>query len=128
VAAVTEKRRFPRYDCKIKINFEFYEGDPDETDQEISIPAKGKGTIYDISQCGIFIITDDRVGVNQTIRLLFSTKKHRHELLARVVRTGLIKNNPTEIAQRLVDRVKKGDSYLACEFEKPLEEFSAEEV
>ncbi|MBN1533281.1 MAG: PilZ domain-containing protein [Spirochaetes bacterium] len=125
---MTEKRRFPRYDCKIKIHFEFYEGDPDESEQEISLPVKGKGVIYDISQCGLFIITNDRVGVNQTIRLIFNTKKHKYELPARVVRTGLIKNNPSEIAQRLINHVKKGDSYLACEFESPLAEFSPDEV
>ncbi len=119
-----EKRKYPRYDCIIKVEFEFFDGDPDDTDQEISIPNKGKGRIHDISQGGAFIITGERVAVNHLVRLAFSTKANKYRTEARIIRTGIIQNNPSEIALRLLPHAKKNESYIACEFTETLADFT----
>jgi len=126
-AHMSEKRRFPRFPCKLKSTFNFYEGAPDEIDYEITVPGKGKGVICDISQGGALVITSARVAVGIPALLNFKIKKARHAVHAHIVRTGLLKHNPTEVAQRMVKFSSYGDSYMAVEFKEPIE-FSRDDL
>lgn len=118
---MVEKRRFPRYKCIIKTKFNFYEGNPDEVNFDISVPSKGKGTICDISQGGLLIVTSDRVSVGMPTLINFKTKKKKNAVYGRIVRTGILANNPSEVAQKLAAYTKYGDSYIAIEFKEPIE-------
>ncbi len=116
-----EKRRFPRYPCKLKTKFNYYEGNPDEIDYDITVPTKDKGVICDISQGGALLITSARVAPGVTALLNFKTKKQKLAVHGRIVRTGLLKNNPTEVAQRMSKFSSFGDAYVAIEFKEPIE-------
>jgi hypothetical protein len=118
---MVEKRKFPRFRCKLKTKFNFYEGNPEEIDYEIMVPTKGKGTICDISQGGALLITSGRVSVGVPAMLSFKTKKNKHSVHGHIVRTGMLKNNPTDVAQRMAKFASLGDSYIAVEFKEPIE-------
>ncbi len=118
---MVEKRRFPRFACKLKTKFNFYEGNPETIDYDITIPSKGKGVICDISQGGALLITSSRVGAGVPTMVEFKTKKSKHAVHGRIVRTGLLKNNPTEVAQKMSKFTSFGDSYIAIEFKEPIE-------
>lgn len=118
---MVEKRRFPRFSCKIKTRFNFYEGNPDDIDYDITVPSKGKGLICDISQGGALLVTKERVSVGVPTLMNFKTKKNKHAVHGRIVRTGLLKNNPTEVAQKMARFISHGDSYIAIEFKEPIE-------
>lgn len=118
---MVEKRRFPRFACKLKTKFNFYEGNPETIDYDITIPSKGKGVICDISQGGALLITSSRVGAGVPTMVEFKTKKNKHAVHGRIVRTGLLKNNPTEVAQKMSKFTSFGDSYIAIEFKEPIE-------
>ena len=118
---MVEKRRFPRYQCKLKTKFNYYEGDPDEIDYEITVPSKDKGVICDISQGGALIVTSARVAPGVPALLNFKTKKQKMAVHGRIVRTGLLKNNPTEVAQKMAKFASFGDTYIAIEFKEPIE-------
>jgi hypothetical protein len=122
-----EKRRFPRHKCKLKSKFNFYEGNPDEIDYEITVPSKGKAIICDISQGGALLITSSRVSVGVPTLLSFKTKKNKYSVHGRIARTGLLKNNPSEVAQRMSRFDSYGDSYIAIEFKEPMD-ISTEEL
>jgi len=118
---MVEKRRFPRFACKIKTKFNFYEGNPEQIDYEITVPSKGKGIICDISNGGVLLVTSSRVAVGLPTMVEFKTRKNRHAVHGRIVRTGLLKNNPTEAAQKMARFASFGDSYIAIEFKEPIE-------
>ena len=122
---MTEKRKFPRYACKIKAGYEYYEGNPEEIDTSITVAQKGEGFILDISCGGIFIVTNDRVPVGIPIKISFSTKKNSYNLTGHIVRTGLFKNNPSQKYEKFSS---KGDSYLAVEFDTPLESITTKDL
>ncbi len=108
----------------MKVRFKYYEGDPDNIDLETSPYKNGKGLILDISKGGLFIATDTRVSVNLPITCEFRTKKEVFNISGTIVRTGLIKNNPSEIAQKYSDRGLKSDCYIAIQFKSDLETFN----
>lgn len=118
---MVEKRRFPRFTCKIKTKFNFYEGNPEEIDYEITVPSKGKGVICDISRGGVLLVTSSRVAAGVPAMMEFKTKKNKHAVHGRIVRTGFLKNNPTEVAQKMAKFASFGDSYIAIEFKEPIE-------
>ena len=122
-----EKRRFPRLNCKLKTKFNFYEGNPEEIDYEITVPSKVKGVICDISMGGALLITTSRVSVGVPALLNFKTKKNKFSVHGHIVRTGLLKNNPSEVAQKMSKFSSFGDSYIAVEFKDPIE-LNAEEL
>lgn len=117
---MTEKRRSPRYSCKIKAVLTYYEGDPDKVDPDISISKNGKGIIHDISQGGLLLITDLRVAIGMPVSLAFKTRTGKLDVRGRTVRTGILQNNPTEIARKFLQFSGHGDSYIAVEFTDPL--------
>ncbi|MCX7679619.1 MAG: PilZ domain-containing protein [Spirochaetes bacterium] len=125
---MNEKRKYQRFPCNIKADFDYYEGNPEEIDINMTIPIKGKGTILDISKGGLFLVSNSRVGVAMPIIVKFSTKKNKYELKGTIVRTGLIKNNPSELAQKFASLDTKGDSYIAVEFDELLESLEVSEL
>ena len=125
---MTEKRKHPRYACKIKTSFDYYEGKPDDIDLDISVPKKGSGYILDISCGGLFIISNERVTVGLPIKIAFKTKKNAYNLVGRIVRTGLLKKNPSEVARKFAQFSAKGDAYLAVEFETPLDNLNTNDL
>lgn len=119
---MNEKRQYPRTECNIKVSFTFFEGDPDELDTQTAKSATGKGIIMDISKGGVFIVSNSRVSVNMPINLNFSSKTKKINIDGFIVRTGLLKNNPSEVAQKFAGKKAKGDAYIAVKFNKPLDE------
>jgi hypothetical protein len=118
---MNEKRVYQRFPCNLKVDFDYFEGNPDTIDIETTVPIKGKGVILDISQGGVFLVTNTRVGVSLPIGLKFATKKQPYSLQGTIIRTGLVKNNPSEIVKKYASRDVKGDSYIAVEFDTLIE-------
>jgi len=123
-----EKRHFERFNCKIKTKFKYYEGDPDRYDPSTATFINSKGTIFDISVGGIFIITDERVTVGMPFVTNFSLKKKKLQLTGHIVRTGLLKNNPSEIAIKFKKHSTHGDAYIAVEFDQPLDDLKYDDL
>jgi hypothetical protein len=117
---MTEKREFTRYSCNLPVKFIYFEGNPDEFEIETAKREKGKGVIVDISQGGVFIISNSRVNMNLPINLKFVLKKDKFDINGIIVRTGLIKNNPSEVAQKYAEKKLKGDAYIAVKFDSIL--------
>ncbi|HOP61896.1 MAG TPA: PilZ domain-containing protein [Spirochaetota bacterium] len=115
-----DKRKYKRFSCSIKSSFEFFEGNPDEIDPETHISEKGKGLIIDISCGGIFLISNSKVSPGLPIIMKFQLNKEKLTLNGRIVRTGLLRNNPSEIAQKFSSYASKGENYIAVEFDAPL--------
>jgi hypothetical protein len=125
---MNEKRRYTRYACKIKTDFDFYEGNPDEIDINITVPDKGNGFIIDISAGGVFIISDSRVAPGHPICVNFKTRSNEYSRFGKIIRTGMLENNPSEVAQRFAVHQAKGEVYIAVEFDEPIESFSRDEL
>lgn len=119
----SDKRKFKRYTCSIKTKFDYYIGNPDEIDINTGIPQKGKGVIIDISCGGVFIASNSRVPAGMPVILYFTLNKKKTTIMGSIVRTGLLQNNPSEIAKKFAIFSSKGDSYIAVEFTDPIEEF-----
>lgn len=126
--ADSDKRKYSRYSCSIDIKFDYFVGNPDEIDIKTGVPQKGKGVILDISQGGAFIASDARVPAGMPVLLEFTVDKKKINLQGTIVRVGLLKNNPTEIARKFSKFSSKGDSYIAVEFDKPFEEINCLEL
>ena len=120
----SDKRRHTRYVCSIKNKFRYFVGNPDEIDISIDTPHKGKGVIRDISCSGVFITSNTRVPVGMPIILEFSFNNRKMNIQGNIVKTGLLKNNPTEIAKKFSIFSPKEDSYIAVEFAEPINEFN----
>lgn len=118
----SDKRKHKRYSCSIKTKFDYYVGNPDEIDINIAIPQKGKGVIIDISCGGVFIASNTRVPAGMPVILDFTLNKKKMNIQGRIVRTGLLQNNPSEVAKKFAIFSSKGDSYIAVEFLTPIEE------
>lgn len=118
-----DKRKYTRYSCSIKTSFEFYEGDPDNIDMETQVSKKGKGIIIDISCGGVFLISNSRVSPGLPIIMHFILNKEKKTASGKIVRTGLLKNNPSEIAQKFAKFISKGDNYIAVQFDTPITNF-----
>ena len=118
---MVEKRRHPRYQCKIKTKFGYHAGNPDEIDNDASLPMKSKGIIVDISRGGALIITGERVSVGVPAIMQFKMGKTKQVVPGSIVRTGLLVNNPTEVARRMAGFADHGDAYVAVQFREPIE-------
>ena len=125
---MSEKRKFDRFQTKLKTKFEYFEGDPESIDMNKDKPIKSKGLTFDISKGGIFIITNERVVVGIPIISNFSIKGKKFRVNGSIVRTGLLKNNPSEVAQKFKKFSSHGDAYIAVEFNDPIEEFREENL
>ncbi len=118
----SDKRKYKRYSTSIKTKFEYFVGNPDNIDINTSIPKKGKGVVIDISCGGVFIASDSRVPAGMPVILHFTLNKQKMNIHGRIARTGLLQNNPTEVAKKFAMFSSKGDSYIAVEFTDPIEE------
>ncbi len=118
---MTEKREFTRHPCKLKIDFDYFEGNPDDIDIRTAPAQKGKGVMLDISRGGAFIVSMSRVGINTPIRLRAEMKKKKLVIEGTVVRIGLMKNNPSEVVQKYAKLKIKEDAYIAIKFNNPIE-------
>ena len=117
---MSDKRKYPRYSCNIKADIEIYEQTPDDADIELTVPVKGKGFILDISKGGFFLISNERVSVKATIKVKYKIKKTVTNSAGKVVRTGLLVNNPSELAKKFEQLSSHGDSYIAVELNEPM--------
>jgi hypothetical protein len=124
---MTEKRKYERHQCFEKIEYEYWEGNPDTIDTELTVPRRGGGHMLDISQGGAFVVTNDRLGINMPIKLHIPAGRGRRELMGSIVRTGLLKNNPSEIAMKYAAVKVKEDAYLAIRFDEVHGEISADQ-
>jgi PilZ domain-containing protein len=125
---MTEKRKYTRYSCKIKINFKYYTGNPDEINTDITIPEKGKGLILDLSEGGLFFLSNELVTIESPVELNFSIKKNKYNVTGKVIRTGFINNNPSEIAKKFSMFSSKGKYYIAIEFDTPITNLILEDL
>lgn len=121
-----ERREYKRHNCAIPVSFNFYEGDPDNIDIRTAKPIKGKGSILDISCGGAYVVTNSRVSVNLPMIIIFQFKKKKYNIDGVIIRTGLVKNNPAEEAQKAASFKGKGDYYLGLRFNSPAEGISIE--
>lgn len=119
-----EKRQHKRYKCNIKVDFEYYENDSENINPEKApvenSPKAGKGRILDISLGGTFLVSNSRLTINMPVKLHFKIKKQVFDYDGIVIRTGLLKNNPSEIAQKFSAVNVKEDAYLAIKFNEIL--------
>jgi hypothetical protein len=125
---MSDKRKYPRYSCKIKAEMEIYESNPDEKDAENTVPVIGKGFILDISRGGFFLISNERVSVKAIIKAKYKIKKTETNSIGKVVRTGLLANNPSELAQKFAQFSSHGDSYIAVELKEPMYDLCEEDI
>jgi hypothetical protein len=127
---MNEKRKHKRVLCNVKVDFEFFEGNPDTVDPHSSVSLKGKGFMLDVSRGGAFLVSNSRLGINMPIVLKFKTKKRALDSGGIVIRTGLIKNNPSELAKKIaaLDLNIKGDTYIAIQFDSLIDEISEDEL
>ena len=121
---MSEKRKYPRYACKIKSKFDYFEGNPDTIDIDLSVPEKGKGLILDISKGGLFLVSDERVAIGMPIKLNFKLNKQKCSKTGKIVRTGLLSNNPSELAQKFSRYAASASAYIAVEFDELIEEIT----
>lgn len=123
-----EKRKYKRYHCKLKARFQYFDGDPDNIDIKTARSISCKGHILDMSCGGIFIATNDRLGINRPVLLSFKTNNKVYSENGLIVRVGLMKNNPSEILKKFENLVVKEDSYIAVQFDNPLNDFACDDV
>ena len=122
----TDKRKFERYSCKIKTKFDYYEGDPETIDIYLDVPEKGKGTIIDISKGGVFILSNEKITVGIPVVIHFELYKEKFDILGRIVRTGSLKNNPSDVAKKFLPFLSSGKYYIAVEFNEVFEKLNPE--
>jgi hypothetical protein len=118
---MNEKRQYPRRECNLKVTFKFFEGDPDKINIKIDKALPGKGVVKDMSRGGVFISSNSRVFVNMPIFISFTVGNNKYDFQGSIVRTGLLKNNPSELAQRYSSDDIREDAYIAVQFDEPLE-------
>jgi len=114
---MNEKRRHVRYKCKIKAQFKYFETGNEENSLEKTKVKKGKGTILDISQNGFLIITNSKLNINIPIVTTFKMKKTPYEVKGRIIRTGFLENNPSEVAKKFLNFSNSANIYIAVQFE-----------
>ncbi len=122
----SDKRKFRRSACSISADFDYYTGIPGEVDIKTAIPQKGHGIILDISCGGVLITSETRVPAGMPVILCFKIEENL-TVEGTIVRTGLLKNNPSEIA-RMLSSSNHGDSYIAIEFTDPIDESRLEKL
>lgn len=128
MSSSNNKRKFERYSCKIKTKFDYYEGDPETIDIYIDIPGKAKGTIIDISKGGLFILSNERISVGIPVVLHFEIKKIKFDILGKIIRTGSLENNPSDVAKKFLPFLSSGNYYIAVEFNDVLEQLNPESL
>ncbi|MGQ9842890.1 MAG: PilZ domain-containing protein [Spirochaetota bacterium] len=119
---MTEKRQHQRKETNIKVKFDYFEGDPEKVTTNQKPTIQSKGYILNISISGAFMVCNSRVSVQMPVKLYCKINKTKLELTGQIVRTGMIQNNPSEVAQRYAAKKVKGDNYVAICFNELLPE------
>ena len=84
--------------------------------------------MLNVSISGAFLVCNCRVSVQMPIKLYCKIQKTKLELEGEIVRTGMVQNNPSEVAQRYAAKNVKGDSYIAIRFKELLPQSIIEQV
>ncbi len=125
---MAEKRKYQRYNCKLKCRFEYFDDNTEIVDTRTVKGKSGKARVLDISRGGIFISTNTSVSINRPIIVSYITNKKSYTLIGNIVRTGLIENNPAEVLNKFKALKIKEKIYIAVEFQKPVDEFTEGEI
>ncbi|HQQ51272.1 MAG TPA: PilZ domain-containing protein [Spirochaetota bacterium] len=125
---MTEKRIHPRKECNIKTKFDYFEGDPETVSVNQKPAKRSKGYMLNVSISGAFLVCNCRVSVQMPIKLYCKIQKTKLELEGEIVRTGMVQNNPSEVAQRYAAKNVKVDSYIAIRFKELLPQSIIEQV
>jgi hypothetical protein len=107
---------------------DYYEGDPDSMDITKTRPAKLRGSILDISKGGTLIISNMAVAVRMPVHLTFMLKKEKHERSGKIIRTGLLNDNPSEVAMKIAGLGNKENYYIAVEFDDIITNLSEHDI
>jgi hypothetical protein len=123
---INDKRKYERYSCKIKTKFDYYEGDPETIDIYLDIPEKAKGTIIDISKGGVFILSNEKITVGIPAVIHFELNNIKYDILGKIIRTGSLENNPSDVAKKFLPFLSSGNYYIAVEFNEVFEQLNPE--
>jgi len=125
-----EKRKYTRFKCAIKCNMDYYESDPDLMDDVSGLrPVRIRGSLLDISRGGALAASNVNVSIDMPIHLAFMIEKKKNERFGKIVRTGLLKDNPSEVARRIAAGFKGTESYyIAVEFDDIMPNFSERDL
>jgi hypothetical protein len=126
MSSINDKRKYERYSCKIKTKFDYYKGDPETIDIYLDIPEKAKGTIIDISKGGVFILSNEKITVGVPLVIHFELNKVKFDILGKIVRTGSLENNPSDVAKKFLPFLSSGNYYIAVEFNEVFEQLNPE--
>ncbi len=122
-----EMRKHPRFDCTIKVAFEYFTGNPEAAGGDnVKLDRSGKGTAFNISQGGLLIVSDERVPVSVPVSVEFKIKKNSYKARGIIVRAGIIVNNPTPVAKKLQAYTSHGAAFFAIQFDTPIDFTPAE--
>lgn len=125
---MAEKRKFQRFNCKLKCRVDYFDGDPEKIDIRTAKSIRINGKVLDISKGGIFLTTNKQVGINRPVVLELKTDKSTYKRIGNIVRTGFIENNPSEILHKFAKFKIKEKFYIAIEFDQPIDDLSPEEL
>lgn len=114
-----EKRKHARYGY-----LDYFEGNPKDIDISLVSPIQGHGIILDISQGGMLMASDLNVSVGMPIRVGFTIKGESVERLGKIVRTGELRNNPSEIIKNYLNFKGHEKNYIAIQFDDILAELA----
>ena len=125
-----ERRKYTRFKCAIKSNMDYYEGDPSLIDDVSKMPSiRIRGSVLDISRGGVLVTSNVNVAVAMPMHLAFMVGKAKNERFGRIVRTGLLRDNPSEVARKIADGFKGLESYyIAVEFDDIMPNFSEHDL
>lgn len=122
-----EKRKYPRFSCLLKARFSYALELPSSED-ELPKYKKTLGRILDISRGGVFIATNAICGLNVPVTVTFKTERRVYVCMGSIVRTGLLKNNPSDAAQKYKKLKIRENGYVAVEFDTPLNDLEVQDV
>ncbi len=122
-----EKRRFPRFACLLKTRFSYALEIPDSEDSQPRYK-KSHGRILDISCGGVFIATNAKCGLNVPLTITFKTERRVYVCIGSIVRTGLLKNNPSDAARKYKGLKIRENGYIAVEFDTPLQDLEVHDL
>ena len=125
-----ERRKYARFKCAIKCNMNYYEGDPGLMDDVTKMrPIRIRGSVLDISRGGALATSAINVAIAMPIHLTFMIGKVKNERFGKIVRTGLLRDNPSEVAQKIVAGFKGVESYyIAIEFDDVMTNLSERDL
>lgn len=122
-----EKRKFPRFACLLKVRFSHAQEVPETEDDTVKYH-KSAGRILDISRGGIFIATKAKCGLNVPVTVTFKTEKKVYICLGSIVRTGLLRNNPSDSVKKYKKLNIREDGYIAVQFDTPLNDLDVNDL